>query len=653
MCGISGFIQFSPAREETLRAAARKMADALVHRGPDDAGEWVEPRAGIALSHRRLSVVDLSPEGRQPMVSADENYVITYNGEIYNFEEIRKELDAGNLARAWRGHSDTEVLLAAVSAWGLDATLSKLVGMFAFVLWDRSTQSLHLVRDRMGEKPIYYGWARDAFVFASELKAIRAYPASDARIDREALALYMRFGCVPSPYSIYRGIWKLPAATHLTLSPPDISARNLPTPRPYWSLRDVVTKGRQAPFGGTATEAADALDAVLRSAVAGQMVADVPLGAFLSGGIDSSTIVALMQSQSSRPIRTFSIGFQEADYNEAEQARAVARHLHTDHVDLYLTPKDALAVVPKLPFIFDEPFADASQIPTYLLARLARQHVTVSLSGDGGDELFGGYSRYAWGAEFDTRLGRLPVTLRRFASLGITLFRPSAWDAAFKVGAPVLPRALRQRLPGNKLHKLAAALPYESRQDLYDRLVSHWYGAEMVLGEREATRKCWNDARDLGLDVAGEMMAADLLGYLPDDILVKVDRAAMAVSLETRAPLLDHRVVEFAWSLPSHLKIRGTKGKEVLRATLARYVPPSLTERAKMGFAVPLDAWLRGPLRHWAEDLLGQERLAREGLLSEGPIRKRWDQHQNGSHNWQQSLWTVLMFQAWLEAQRL
>lgn len=652
MCGISGIVRTGSTEAAQLRAAAEKMAQALAHRGPDDVGVWVDADSGAALAHRRLSILDLSAEGHQPMLSVDARQVICFNGEIYNFQEIRLALEKEGRAPAWRGHSDTEVVLAAISAWGLDATLSRMVGMFAFALWDRANRSLHLVRDRMGEKPLYYGWVGDAFLFASELKALRAYPGFDASFDRDAIAAYVRLGYVPAPQSVYKGIWKLPPATRLTLASKDLATGAIPAPLAYWSLDDVVRSGRRARLKVSASEAAAALDSLLGCAVADQMVADVPLGAFLSGGIDSSTVVALMQSRSAKPIRTFSIGFLEAGYNEAEQARRVAQHLGTQHTDLYVTPEEALAVVPRLPVIFDEPFADASQIPTYLLARLARAHVTVSLSGDGGDEVFGGYNRYAWSSVVDTWVGGMPVTLRRAAAAGLAAVPPSSWNRLFNAASGFLPGRFRQRLPGDKLHKLAAALPYRSTADLYRRLISHWYEEDIVLGARHVAYPQRDVDGLADLAVAEEMMAADAVGYLPDDILVKVDRAAMAVGLETRVPLLDHRVVEFAWRLPLDMKIRGTRGKDVLRKVLAKYVPPSLTERAKMGFSVPLDAWLRGPLREWAEDLLARPRLEREGFLAATPIRARWHQHLAGTHNWQQPLWTVLMFQAWLEAQR-
>ena len=644
MCGLTGI--FSPAGlGQDAAEITRRMADALVHRGPDDAGVWVDAAAGIALGHRRLSILDLSPAGHQPMVSPGGRYVIAFNGEIYNHLDLRAALP--NVA--WRGHADTETLLAAVEAWGIEATLKKLTGMFAFALWDRETRSLMLARDRLGEKPLYYGWQGDVFLFGSELKALRAHPAWRGGIDRNALADYMRYGYVPLPQSIYQGIAKLLPGTWLTLTS-DTPATVSPTPTFYWRALDAAHAAVRDDLDDGAATAE--LDAHLRRAISGQMLADVPLGAFLSGGIDSSTVVALMQAQSARPVRTFTIGFNESGYDEAQHAKAVAAHLGTEHTELYLSAQDALAVIPRLPQMYDEPFGDSSQIPTYLVAAMARQHVTVALSGDGGDELFGGYNRYFWGRSIWQRIGTLSIPLRRMLGGMMTTLSPSTWD---KLGG-ALPSRLRQPTLGDKIHKLASVIDVANPEVLYQRLISqHRETGSIVIGAGvPADAPQWADSEMAAFtrqDFTERMMFHDLVGYLPNDILTKVDRAAMAVSLETRVPLLDHHVAEFAWQLPLHMKIRHGQGKWLLRQVLYRYVPKELIERPKQGFGVPIDAWLRGPLREWAEALLDESRLRREGFLHPTPVREKWEEHLSGRRNWQYWLWNVLMFQAWLEAQ--
>lgn len=642
MCGLAGF--FSPAKLTADAAeVARQMSEAIIHRGPDDTGVWVDAVAGIALAHRRLSILDLSPAGHQPMASNGGRYVIVFNGEIYNHLELREAL-AG---MAWRGHSDTETLLAAFEAWGIEATLKKCVGMFALALWDCETRSLTLARDRMGEKPLYYGWQGDVFLFGSELKALRAHPAFLGEIDRDALALYLRHNYVPAPYSIYHGIAKLPPGSWLTL-PADapVAVETF-----YWRARDAAQADVRRDLNDET--AAGELDTLLRRAVGGQMVADVPLGAFLSGGVDSSTVVALMQSQSERPVQTFTIGFHEAGYNEAEQARAVAAHLGTEHTELYVTAEQAMAVIPRLPALYDEPFADSSQIPTLLVSELARRHVTVSLSGDGGDELFGGYNRYMWASRIWRSLGWAPRPLRAALAGVLTSLPPAAWNGVFAGLSAFLPKRWRYANPGDKLHKLAGILAVHSPEEIYLALVSHWQqSADMVIGATESATvltdaRQWADVPDF----ASRMMYLDQMTYLPDDILTKVDRAAMDVSLETRVPLIDHRVVEFAWQLPLSMKIRNGQSKWLLRQVLYRYVPRELIERPKMGFGIPLDAWLRGPLRDWAEALLDESRLRQEGYFYPEPIRQKWAEHLSGQRNWSYHLWDVLMFQAWLEAQ--
>jgi asparagine synthase (glutamine-hydrolysing) len=602
--------------------------------------------AGIGLAHRRLSVVDLSSAGAQPMISGSGRYVVAFNGEIYNHAGLRKTLTLSGVASTWRGHSDTETLLAGLEEWGFEETLQRSTGMFAFAVWDRELRMLTLARDRIGEKPLYYGWQghgrQAAFLFGSELIALRRHPSFRAEINRDSLALYMRHNCIGGTHSIYSGIQKLPPGHWLTVS----AAAPEPKLHEWWSGAAVAEQGLAQPFTGTPEMAVDALEALLHDAVGQQMVADVPLGAFLSGGIDSSTVVALMQSQSHRPIRTFSIGFREEGYNEAQHAKAVAKHLGTDHTELYVTPEQALTVIPKLPSLYSEPFADSSQIPTFLVSQLARRHVTVSLSGDAGDELFCGYTRYQVTAGMWDKVSHLPCSLRRLTAGVITAVPPRAWD---KLGSMFSMSRL-----GDKVHKAAALLGSRSVGDLYQGMVSHWADpTSVVLDASEPPTVLRGAAPDLsGLCDVERMMALDLLSYLPDDILVKVDRAAMGVSLETRIPMLDHRVVEFAWSLPMAYKLRDGLAKWPLRQVLYRYVPPELVERPKTGFGVPIDHWLRGPLREWAETLLAEPRLRNEGFFDPAPIRQKWVEHLSGRRNWHHHLWGVLMFEAWLEASR-
>jgi asparagine synthase (glutamine-hydrolysing) len=646
MCGIVGFWGPSGTGTAHLEVLAESMARQLAHRGPDDQAEWADERAGLGLGFRRLAIVDLSPNGRQPMHSASGRFVVAFNGEVYNFADLRRELEASG--GRFRGGSDTEVILAAVEAWGLERAVERFVGMFAIALWDRAERCLHLVRDRLGIKPLYYGWMGESFLFGSELKALAAHPDFRAEVDRDALALLMRHSYVPTPFSIYRGIRKLPPGTILTLR---TAADEGGVPIPFWSAREVAESGAADPFAEGEVAAVDRLDALLREAVRLRMIADVPLGAFLSGGIDSSTVVALMQAQSDRPVKTFTIGFHEAEYNEAAHAAAVARHLGTEHTELYVTPDEARATIPQLPAIYDEPFSDPSQIPTYLVSALARRQVTVSLSGDGGDELFGGYNRYSWGAAIWRRIGRVPAPLRAIAARGLTAVSPVGWDRGLRHLGPLLPTSLRQRTPGDKLHKVAEVLAVGSPEELYRGLISHWKAPErLVRGACEPATAITDRARWAALpSFTQRMMYLDLITYLPDDILTKVDRASMAVSLEARVPLLDHRVVEFAARVPLGMKIRGGQGKWLLRQVLYRYVPESLIERPKMGFGVPIDTWLRGPLREWAEGLLDERRLREEGFFDPEPIRRAWAEHLSGARNWQYLLWDVLQFQAWLE----
>lgn len=680
MCGITGFWGGSAVDE----GIAERMAARIASRGPDDTGAWIDEQAGVALAHRRLSVLDLSPAGHQPMRSRCARYTLVYNGEIYNHLELREALDRRDAAlpgmtaredchapaglamtgRGWRGHSDTETLLAGFEHWGVEATLQRAVGMFALALWDRAERRLYLARDRLGEKPLYYGWAGGAFVFGSELKALRAYPGFANPVSREALRQYFRFLYVPAPLSIYEGVYKLPPGCLLTLTSEGLErgadfgsaplsgfGGGVESPgretggislRPYWSLKDAVATGAEARITDEG-EALDALEGALREAVRLQSLADVPLGAFLSGGVDSSTIVALMQQQASRPVQTFTVGFEEAGFDESAHARAVARHLGTDHSELFVTAAEARAVIPRLPEMYDEPFADASQIPTHLVCRAARQQVTVALSGDAGDELFGGYNRYFWGPRIWNRVGRLPYAVRQAMAAALQFGAPSTWDR-------LLGRAGVVR-PGEKLHKLGRALRgARSLDDLYWNLVSEWEDPAGLVVEGSGAIPNQSANTIPNLHPVERMMFHDAMTYLPDDILCKVDRAAMSVSLETRVPFLDHRVVELAWRLPLSMKVRGNEGKWALRQILYRHVPRELIERPKAGFALPLGQWLRGPLREWAEELLDAGRLQREGYLRPGPIRAAWREHLSGRYDRTPRLWSVLMFQSWLEA---
>ena len=639
MCGLAGVLTNGRQLDAGLLV---RMGNAIAHRGPDDAGEWLDPAAGIGLAHRRLSIVDLSPAGHQPMFSPSGRFVIAFNGEIYNHLDLRASLPAV----AWRGHSDTETLLAAFDALGVEATLARTVGMFAFALWDRNHRSLVLARDRLGEKPLYYGWQGDAFLFGSELKALKQHPAFKGVINRDALTKLLRHNYVPAPDSIYQGIHKLPPGTLLRTR-----AGRDAVPVPYWSIKDAAAAGEAAPLGGSEGEIIDALEAQLRESIRMQMAADVPLGAFLSGGVDSSTVVALMQAQSARPVKTFTIGFDEAGYNEATHAKAVARHLGTDHTELYVSAAEAQAVIPLLPTLYDEPFSDSSQIPTFLVSRMARRQVTVSLSGDGGDELFGGYNRYFMASALWRKVQYAPRPLRQMVAAAMDAIPARFWDGLYGSVARLLPPRLRTVQAGDKVHKLAQVLGANGPQDIYARLISHWKTpADIVIGGAESG-SAGNDATLWQAVKAFEhqMMLLDTASYLPDDILTKVDRAAMGVSLETRVPLLDHRLVELAWRLPLSMKIRNGQGKWALRQVLYRHVPADLIDRPKMGFGIPIDSWLRGPLREWAEALLDEARLRREGYFNPQPIRALWHEHLTGRNNWQYYLWDVLMFQAWLE----
>ena len=645
MCGLTGYYDTSA---QHFHDAILSMNAAISHRGPDDTGVWRSEADGIVFGHQRLSIIDISKAGHQPMPSGTGRYVMVYNGEIYNHLQIRQQLgDTTN----FKGNSDTETILAAFDAWGVEDTLQKLKGMFAIALFDKQTGDLILMRDRLGEKPLYYGWqgqGTDAiFLFGSELKALKAHPKFEGDINRNAITLLLRHNAIPAPHSIYKGICKLPAGHILRLTKQDRQSQTIQSPQPYWQLSEIATRGASQTWKGTAQEAIDALEAKLLKSVKAQMLSDVPLGAFLSGGIDSSTIVALMQAQSQSPIKTFTIGFDDKEYDEAQHAKAIAKHLGTAHTDYYVSPEEAMNVIPQLPTIYDEPFSDSSQIPTFLVSRLAREKVAVSLSGDGGDELFCGYNRYKMLSVWQ-KAQRLPDPLRKMAS---AILSAGTNDITARA-AQFIPYLKGQTDFQSKIKKASYLFKAQSADDLYQHFVSHWHHpASIVIGAEEPATYLTANRPDLSsLSDVETMMVLDMLTYMPDDILVKLDRAAMSVSLESRVPFLDHELVEFAWHLPQDLKLRDGQTKWILRQILHKYVPQSLMDRPKKGFAVPIDSWLRGPLRDWAEALLDETLLKQQGYFDPAPIREKWDAHLSGKQNWQFDLWDILMFQSWLEA---
>ena len=637
MCGIAGFI--GAASGSDAGTIAEAMAKSIAYRGPDDQGIWIDAESETALVHRRLSIIDLSAAGHQPMLSADERYVISYNGEVYSFQPIAAELAARG--HKFRGHSDTEVILESFAANGIEPTLKRMIGMFAIALWDRRDRTLTLMRDRLGIKPLYWAKFGNTFLFGSELKALRAHPGWTPRIDRSAVAAFMRHNYIPAPRTIYEGVYKLEPGTVLTLP-----WRGEPKISRFWDARSVARDGSHNPVEGSDVELTEQLESLLKDAVGRRMIADVPLGAFLSGGVDSSTVVALMQAAKSGTVKSFSIGFDIEGYSEAHHAAAVAQHLQTDHTELTVTSKEALDVIPRLADFYDEPFADSSQIPTYLVSAMTRKHVTVALSGDGGDELFAGYNRYQLTQRFWRSLSLMPRAVRKGAARAITAVRPDRWTQLLSA----LPSRLRPPQVGDKMHKAAAVLRLDSADAVYRRLVSHWEPSE-IMPQVAEPRSILDDAtvaKDFP-DLLDRMQFLDLVTYLPDDILTKVDRASMAVALEARVPLIDHRVVEFAWRLPENVKVRNGTSKWILRQVLYRHVPPELIERPKMGFGIPLGEWLRGPLRDWAETLLNEQRLRQAGLLDAGMVRRYWADHLDGRRNWQYLLWDVLMLEAWRE----
>ena len=653
MCGFAGLVAHNIQNIDVLKSIGKGMSSAIFHRGPDDSGVWTDERFGLCLAFRRLAIVDITMAGHQPMHSACDRYVMVFNGEIYNHLELRAELEKLGKAPIWRGHSDTETLLAAFAIWDVPETLQRAVGMFALALWDKKERVLKLCRDRMGEKPLYYGWTGQggerAFIFGSELKALRAFSGFDNKVSRDVLALYLQFGYVPCPYSIYERIYKLEQGHVLTLSA-DMTADEHVRSVPYWKLANVAAHGLANPITRE-SEALSQLSATLLESVKLQSIADVPLGAFLSGGIDSSTIVALMQAQSSRPVKTFTIGFDEAGFDESPHAALVAKHLGTDHHQLRVSSGDAEAVIPQLPYLFDEPFADSSQIPTYLISKMTRERVTVALSGDGGDELFGGYNRYLWGDRIWSRVDWMPFAWRRGIGGVIGSIPVSTWD---RVGDITGTGRLVNRL-GDKAHKLAERFKtVDKADDLYKSLVTEWpAGMNVAIGSHPLPTR-FDDTEFLQNVTTPQerMMLMDSATYLPDDILAKVDRAAMGASLETRVPFLDHRVVELSWRIPLSMKIRRGQGKWILRQLLYKYVPREMIERPKAGFAIPVGIWLRGPLREWAESLLDEARLGAEGYFCVKSVRTVWQEHLSGRRDWTTRLWIILMFQSWLEVNK-
>ena len=637
MCGIAGYVGETINPEKCLS----EMAEALNHRGPDDSGIWLDKEKSIGLAHARLSILDLSYAGHQPMHSFSNNHTIVFNGEIYNHNYLRFELESIS-KRNWSGHSDTETLLAAIEEWGFEETLKKVKGMFSIALWNNISKNLSLACDRIGEKPLYYGWINDQFVFASELKALKKFPEFSNQIDRSSLALFLRFNSIPAPYSIYENIFKLEPGQIIKFN---TDAKKI-TRHSYWSTEEEFKKENLNKFSGTPSEAVNQLEIILSNAVSSQMQSDVPLGAFLSGGIDSSTIVALMKSISDSQVNTFTIGFNSKEFNEAKHAGLVAKHLGTNHFEKYVTEQDALNVIPLLPKIYDEPFADSSQIPTFLVSQFAKQKVTVALSGDAGDELFGGYNRYVVTERIFSKIFKSPILLRKLLSKTINGFSEEKWN---KLLGWLMSKKYAE--VGHKLHKAANVLSSDSTRDMHFKLISQIQNpADWLINSQEHKTK-FNEDYDFfsELNSIEKMMAYDLITYLPTDILTKVDRAAMAVSLETRVPFLDPDVIKFSASLPLEYKIRNGVSKWALREVLFKHVPKDLIERPKMGFAIPLADWLRGPLNDWAESLLDENRLHQEGFFNVEFVRSKWLEHKSGKQNWHHQLWNVLMFQAWLD----
>jgi asparagine synthase (glutamine-hydrolysing) len=652
MCGLTGFLGRSASDAQTMTAVVRRMAMRISHRGPDDEGEWVDATVGVALGHRRLSIIDLSPHGHQPMVSHTGRYVLAYNGEIYNYQQLRAELTVADPNLPWRGHSDTEVALAAFERWGIDASLPRFNGMFAIAVWDRQTRRLYLARDRFGEKPLYYAFVNGHFLFGSELKALAAHPAWRSRIDRGALRAYMRFNYVPAPFTIFDCARKLPASSCLIVETDPATGLIRPgEPRPFWSAVETALAARERPLSDQ-EQAKEELTALLTRVVRARTIAEVPLGAFLSGGIDSSLIVALMREGTQQPVRTFTIGYDDPSFDESRHAALVADHLGTDHTCELVTPRQAQEAIVQMPAVYDEPFADSSQIPTYLVSRTARKHVTVALTGDGGDELFGGYHRYFVGQRLFPVIRSVPGYARKPIAAAIRALSPSYWESLLRAMRRLGGAARLAELSGERLHRLSRQLHAATTEQMYEVIMARPEDGTVPLHGEEERRATHTEgaAWPHAIPDAEAMMLCDTLNILPDDFLVKVDRAAMSVGLETRAPLLDPELFEFAWRVPLAWKLGSDSGKLLLRAVLHRFVPASIVERPKQGFGIPVGSWLKGPLREWTESLLDERRLRREGFLDAATIRRKWAEHLAGTHDRQNEIWGAVVFQQWLES---
>ena len=645
MCGITGFISFE-LNNIIFKESINNMANKLINRGPDDQGIWCDPNLGIAMAHRRLSIVDVSTAGHQPIFSGCERFCMTFNGEIYNHHDLRLALPE---SINWRGHSDSETLINAISFWGLKKTLKEIVGMFAFVIWDRYKKKLIMVRDRLGEKPLYYGYVGKNLVFASELKAIEVFPNFKKRINRKSLEMYLKFGYIPAPYSIYENIYKLLPGNFIEFSLEDINSKNTPKSSKYWSFESIAEVQQSNTYLSSDNESIDYLENLLKNTISGQLLGDVPIGAFLSGGIDSSSVVGIMQNQSSNPVNTFTVGFDEFGYDESKIAKEISSYFGTNHKDFILSPNDALDIIPKLHDIYDEPFSDVSQIPTFFLSKFASEHVKVCLSGDGGDESFCGYYRHIAGPKIWRTLRYIPFPLRRIIVKFIQIFPISSWDSFYYYCETFLPKYLRINSPGLKLQKLSELINTNSLFELYLSLISSWQSPENIILNSNSIETNY-PFKNLKLnDYHHELMYMDSINYLPNDILVKLDRAAMASSLETRLPFLDHRLIEFSWRIPLGMKLRNKKSKWLLRQVLKRYLPENLIDRPKAGFSVPIAGWLRGPLKSWAENLMDDKLIESQGYFSVIPIKKKWQEHLSGKQDWSQQLWTILIFQSWLQ----